>query len=80
MYLKHYFIQLGKDVFIRFPRKIGRFFSYLGEMNRFKSKNDSRFIVRTKDIYPCLKDKITTTPFDHHYTYHPAWAARIPEL
>jgi hypothetical protein len=77
MYLKHYFIQLGKDVVIRFPKRIVRFFSYLGELNRFKNKNDARFKVRTRDIYPCLNDKIIKTPFDHHYTYHPAWAARI---
>lgn len=77
MYLKHYAIQLAKDVFIRFPRKIGRFLTYLSDLNRFKSKSDKRFTIRTADIYPCLKDTITTTPFDHHYTYHPAWAARI---
>jgi len=40
MYLKDYFIQLGKDILIRFPKKIGRFFGYLGEWNTFKSKND----------------------------------------
>jgi len=77
MYLKNYFIQVGKDIFIRFPKKIGRFFTYLGELSRFKSKNDKRFTVKTRDVHPCLKDKIATTPFDHHYTYHPAWAARI---
>ena len=77
MYLKNYFIQLGKDIFIRFPKKIIRFFHYLGELSAFKKNNDHRFSVHTKDIYPCLKDKITKTPFDHHYTYHPAWAARI---
>lgn len=27
-------------------------------------------------MYPCLTDKIKSTPFDQHYTYHPAWAAR----
>lgn len=26
---------------------------------------------------PCLKDKTENTPFDNHYVYHPAWAARI---
>lgn len=30
-----------------------------------------------KDRYPCLNDNCGTTPFDAHYTYHPAWAARI---
>jgi hypothetical protein len=77
MYLKSYFVQIGKDVLIRFPKKIIRFFEYLGELSKFKKNNDQRFVVQTKDIYPCLKDKIIKTPFDHHYTYHPAWAARI---
>ena len=27
--------------------------------------------------YPCLNDNTGTTPFDAHYIYHPAWAARI---
>jgi hypothetical protein len=34
---------------------------------------------------PCLNDKQSTTGFDRHYLYHPAWAARVlantkPEL
>lgn len=77
MYLKHYIIQLGKDILIRFPKRIVKFFGYLGELSRFRSKNDKRFSVKTIDIYPCLKDRISKTPFDHHYIYHPAWAARI---
>lgn len=28
-------------------------------------------------LFPCLFDKTSTTHFDPHYTYHPAWAARI---
>jgi len=77
MYLKNYIVQIGKDILIRFPKKIARFFSYLRELNRFRNKNDKRFSVKTSNMYPCLKDTITKTPFDHHYTYHPAWAARI---
>jgi SAM-dependent methyltransferase len=85
MYLKNYSIQIAKDILIRFPKKIIRFFQYLSELSRFKKSNDGRLSVHTKDIYPCLKDKIVNTPFDSHYTYHPAWAARIiartkPEL
>jgi SAM-dependent methyltransferase len=26
---------------------------------------------------PCLDDKNSNTPFDKHYIYHPAWAARV---
>ena len=77
MFLKDYFVQLGKDILIRFPKKVIRFFEYLGEFIQFRKSNDKRFIVSSRDIYPCLTDKIKQTPFDHHYTYHPAWAARI---
>jgi SAM-dependent methyltransferase len=77
MFLKDYFTQLGKDVLIRFPKKVVRLFEFAGELNRFKKMNDNRFSVNVKEIYPCLGDKLPKTPFDHHYTYHPAWAARI---
>jgi len=77
MFLKDYFVQLGKDILVRFPKKVIRFFEYLGEFIQFRKSNDKRFIVSSRDIYPCLTDKIKQTPFDHHYTYHPAWAARI---
>lgn len=77
MYFKSFIIQTGKDILIRFPRKIVRLFEYIREWIHFKSNNDGRFTIKAADLYPCLKDRITTTPFDHHYTYHPAWAARI---
>ncbi len=77
MYLKHYFIQLAKDILIRFPKKVVRFFEFFAEYNKFKRLNDGRASVQLKDIYPCLKDKLKTTPFDRHYIYHPAWAARV---
>ena len=77
MFLKEYTIQLGKDVLIRFPKNVVRLFEYLTELKRFKKNNDGRFSVAASDVYPCLTDKIKQTPFDHHYIYHPAWAARI---
>lgn len=76
MYLKQYIKMAGKDILVRFPKKIMRSFEYLGEFRKFKAQSDGRFTVYAKDAYPCLTDKIKTTPFDHHYTYHPAWAAR----
>jgi len=39
--------------------------------------NKTRTNVELKDTYPCLKDRVQFTPVDEHYTYHPAWAARI---
>ncbi len=77
MYLKSYFIQLVKGILIRFPKRIVRFFEYTGEFIKYRSQNDKRFSVHFGDAYPCLNDKIKQTPFDQHYIYHPAWAARI---
>lgn len=77
MYFKNLFIRTSKNILIRFPRQIARFFEYLAEWNRFNRGNDKRFSADIKNMYPCLKDKITNTPFDQHYIYHPAWAARV---
>lgn len=38
---------------------------------------DDRFICDWQDVFPCLHEATETTPFDGHYIYHPAWAARI---
>ena len=77
MFLKNYSIQLAKDILIRFPKRVIRFFEFIGEMMKFKKRNDSRFTANVRDMYPCLSDKLKATPFDQHYIYHPAWAARI---
>ncbi|MBD1386776.1 DUF268 domain-containing protein [Mucilaginibacter rigui] len=48
------------------------------ELKKFKELNNSeRFSNTDFGIYPCMDDKTTTTSFDAHYIYHPAWAARI---
>lgn len=36
-----------------------------------------RFLLDRNHLYPCLNDKTSFTPFDKHYVYHPAWAARV---
>lgn len=77
MFLKNYFIQLAKNILIRFPKKIIRLAEYIGEFNKLKKDSNNRFEIKWSDAYPCLNDKTTYTPFDQHYTYHPAWAARI---
>ena len=76
MYLKNYLIQVAKAI-IRFPKKVFRFFEYLREFVSFRRRNKGRLNMYLKDSYPCLNDKLIYTPFDQHYTYHPAWAARI---
>lgn len=36
-----------------------------------------RFPAHWRERQPQLTDKTANTPFDRHYTYHPAWAARV---
>lgn len=52
--------------------------NFISDFFRFKamSKN-GRFSTKWSDLFPCLLDKTSNTPFEPHYTYHPAWAARI---
>ncbi len=58
------------------------------EFKKFKtlSKSSSpRFIIDWTNRFPSLSDKTIETPFDRHYVFHTAWAARVlaktaPEL
>lgn len=38
---------------------------------------DGRFKCLWKDRWTCLNDATSITPFDPHYLYHTAWAARV---
>jgi SAM-dependent methyltransferase len=76
MFVKDYAVHTAKKILIRFPKTIGRFFQYTKEFYKLKKESGNRFPFRVKDAYPCLQDAIKYTPFDQHYTYHPAWAAR----
>jgi len=51
----------------------------LGDYFKFKRKNDGRFALRIKDLYPCVREKTAKISFDRHYVYHTAWAARKVE-
>lgn len=44
---------------------------------KLSRKSKQRFNFRWKDRYPCLNEKIPSHDIEPHYTYHPAWAARI---
>lgn len=41
------------------------------------NQKEKRFEENNTTLYPCFDDKTSDTPFEPHYTYHPAWAARI---
>jgi len=52
--------------------------NFILEYLEFKKINfNRRFELSWKNRYPCLDDKSLITPFDRHYIYHIAWAARI---
>lgn len=50
---------------------------FISDFVTFKTHNDKRFPVRLRNLFPTLLDRTTTTGFEPHYVYHPAWAARI---
>jgi SAM-dependent methyltransferase len=60
---------------------IYRYIMYLIKFNNFiglQKTLAARFgLPKWSDRYPCLDENTATTSFDAHYTYHPAWAARI---
>jgi SAM-dependent methyltransferase len=49
-----------------------RFFAELGRFRRAAPEES----VRLADAYPCLADRMSSTPFDPHYFYQGAWLAR----
>jgi SAM-dependent methyltransferase len=76
MFIKEWIIRTGKKILIRYPQTILRFFQYLMEFREVKKQTGNRFTANWSDAYPCLQDKQKFTPYDQHYIYHPAWAAR----
>jgi SAM-dependent methyltransferase len=39
--------------------------------------SEPRFRISWSDRWPCLYDNRGSIPFEPHYLYHPAWAARV---
>jgi SAM-dependent methyltransferase len=77
MYIRDWAVRQVKLVLVGFPKKFFRLSRLLFEFSSFRRKADSRFPAPWSELYPCLSDNTGTTPFDQHYVYHPAWAARI---
>ena len=58
--------------------KIKRYFEIYQNWIEFKSNfSSSRFLLSRNDRKFYYFDATGDTPFDRHYIYHPAWAARI---
>ena len=63
-----------------FVVKVRSYLNFKSDFNKFKKSTllrESRFILDWNDRNPRLYDKINYIPFDPHYIYHPAWAARV---
>jgi SAM-dependent methyltransferase len=56
----------------KFPGFIWQYITF-----KKQSAAKKRFTVNLRDLFPRLFDNTSKTGFDPHYTYHPAWAARI---
>ena len=67
--VKIYFLVIS---IINFPRFVIDYWRF-----KKKSKNERFPSLRLRDLYPCLTDRTIDTPIEPHYTYHPAWAARV---
>ena len=51
--------------------------AYVRDMIRFKKMSGPNPRFKYSSLFPCLFDNTKKTGFDPHYTYHPAWAARV---
>ncbi len=67
----------GLYEFVRGVTLLPRFLNNYYQFRISATTTRSRFSLRKRDWFLCLFDNTTITPFDPHYTYHPAWAARV---
>ena len=49
---------------------------FLIDLSAFRRQAGSSWSVRVVDTYPCLADRLPSTPFDPHYFYQASWLAR----
>lgn len=56
-------------------KRFGNEFAEFGDRLRKSGRNE--FVLNWSDRCPILNERTSTTSFDAHYVYHPAWAARI---
>lgn len=64
----------------RTARLVPALFWYVNDLLRFSwltRQAAPRFDLPLWSLQPSLRDRTSSTEFDRHYIYHPAWAARI---
>jgi SAM-dependent methyltransferase len=61
----------------KYLRNRRRILEQFREFSKLRGDTRSDFEAIAEDQYFCFDDGKTNTPFDPHYLYHTAWAARI---
>jgi hypothetical protein len=64
----------------RTGRNLAAHLKFRTEFRRFEKMTEicgERLPLRWEDRLPCLDDRTSSTIYDRHYIYHPAWAARV---
>ncbi len=60
-----------------FLKKISYLFSFFSDYKKYKKINkNSKFILKTEDLYPRIYDKTSTTPLDPIYFLQNNWCAK----
>lgn len=67
------FLDREKKVNLRYARFLSEYLAF----KRLLRESPQRFALKWKDRYPCLNEKVPGLDIEPHYTYHPAWAARV---
>ena len=57
----------------RYARFVGEFLQFRRQLDSEGRSDEAQWSNR----FPCLEDRTTDAPFDAHYIYHTAWAARV---
>ncbi|MDB5118033.1 MAG: hypothetical protein JWQ79_3525 [Mucilaginibacter sp.] len=62
---------------VRYLRRARKMELFNKDLEKFNQLNIDKRLNVSKDLYPFLDDRTAVTYFEPHYTYHPAWAARV---
>lgn len=68
---------LRKIYDLRFYLRIPNYLISIYYFRKAEKGSTQRFRFKTLDLLPKISDFASTTGFDRHYIYHPAWAARV---
>lgn len=58
-------------------RSLASWPGFLADFWRFNRASKGKLRAKFSEILPMFGEATSQTGFDHHYIYHPAWAARI---